>query len=187
MDFRHLLGMPLDYWSIIDRLGTIENYPLECTKSDYYMDYADLLNEMSILSADLYNELERLVNQLDMNWKLPRRKLEDTGMENAHGAAWFDMAVSVLAETRMSVLLENEGLYIADDIEAERARRQRAVMALTKELQFFLFTEVFNYLMRFIQLSMAFEVVCTSIEELERLHSFRERDGVPQLPQSAYL
>lgn len=108
-------------------------------------------------------------------------------MEGYRGTTWFNTAVSVLEETDMSVLLENEGAYDLEDVEAERVRRSRAIMALTKEEMFFLFTEVFNYIMRFIQLSLAFEAICGSIDELERLNSFREHNGALQLPGSAYL
>ena len=108
-------------------------------------------------------------------------------MENARGAAWFDMAVSLLNETDMSVLLENEGVFDPDDIDRERQKRRKAVLALTKEQQFSLFTQVFHFLMRFIQLSLAFETVKGSIDELERLNSLRETNGRLQLPSSAYL
>lgn len=152
----------------------------------YYADYADLFNDLAIIAASLYNDLERLIRKLDYTDILPsKRKTAD--VEGYRGATWFNVAVSVLDETDMSVLLENEGVYDWEDVEGERARRSRAIMALTKEGMFFLFTEVFNYIMRFIQLSLAFETICGSIDELERLNSFREHNGVPQLPGSAYL
>ena len=187
MDFWPILEMRLDYWSVLDRLSEIESYPWDGVKNEYYDDYADLFNEMAGLSAEFYNEFERLIRDLEYTWSLPKRKLENTGIENARGAAWFDMAVSLLNETDMSVLLENEGVYDPDDIDRERQKRRKAVLALTKEQQFSLFTQVFHFLMRFIQLSLAFETVKGSIDELERLNSLRETNGRLQLPSSAYL
>ena len=144
MDFWPILEMRLDYWSVLDRLSEIESYPWDGVKNEYYDDYADLFNEMAGLSAEFYNEFERLIRDLEYTWSLPKRKLENTGMENARGAAWFDMAVSLLNETDMSVLLENEGVYDPDDIDRERQKRRKAVLALTKEQQFSLFTQVFH-------------------------------------------
>lgn len=186
MDFQKMLHTPLDCSSIMERLSDIDSYHWDHEQSEYYADYADLFNDLAIIAARLYNDLERLIRKLDYADTLPcKRKM--AGVEGYRGTTWFNEAVSVLEETDMSTLLENEGVYDLEDIESERGRRGRAIMALTKEGMFFLFTEVFNYIMRFIQLSLAFEAICGSIDELERLNSFREHNGVPQLPGSAYL
>ena len=184
MDFHGMLEMPLDYYSIIERLGEIEYRPYETDRSEYYMDYADLFNELSILSADLYIDLERLIRELDFSWNLPRKRQE--GIENANGMFWFNTATALLEETNMSLMLENEGNYDLDE-ETERDKRVRAVKALTKEMQFKLFTEVFNFLMRFVKLSLAYQAICGMIDELEHLHSFRERNGEILLPATAYV
>lgn len=186
MDFQNMLHTPLDCSSIMERLGDIEAYHWDHKQSEYYEDYADLFNELAIIAAGLYNDLERLIRKLDYADTLPtKRKM--AGVEGYRGTTWFNTAVSILDETEMSVLLENNGVYDVEDIEYERGRRIRAIMALTKEGMFFLFTEVFNFVMRFIKLSLAFEAICGSIDELERLNSFREYNGAPQLPGSAYL
>lgn len=188
MEVQKMLQTPLDYGSIMERLGDIDSYHWEHEQSEYYADYADLFNELALLAADLYNDLEHLAWKLERagDRVLPSRR-RMAGTERFRGSTWFNVAVSILSETDMDILLENEGVWDTDDVEDERARRRRAVMALTKEGMFFLFTEVFNFLTRFIQLSLAFEAICGSIDELERLNSFREHNGVPQLPRSAYL
>lgn len=186
MDFQNMLQTPLDRSSIMERLGDIESYHWDHEQSEYYADYADLFNELALIAAGLYNDLERLIRKLDYADTLPtKRKM--AGVEGYRGATWFNEAVSILEETDMSVLLEHEGVYDVDDIDRERGRRSRAIMALTKESMFVLFTEVFNYIVRFIRLSLAFDAICGSIDELERLNSFRQHNGVPQLPGSAYL
>lgn len=186
MDFQNMLHTPLDCSSIMERLGDIDSYHWDHKQSEYYADYADLFNDLAIIAARLYNDLERLIRKLDYADTLPtKRKM--AGVEGYRGTTWFNTAVSILDETDMSVLLENNGVYDMEDIEYERGRRIRTIMALTKEGMFFLFTEVFNYIMRFIQLSLAFEAICGSIDELERLNSFREHNGAPQIPGSAYL
>ncbi|MPM29316.1 hypothetical protein SDC9_75856 [bioreactor metagenome] len=86
----------------------------------------------------------------------------------------------------MSLMLENQGIYDLDE-ETERDKRVRAVKALTKEMQFTLFTEVFNFQLRFVKLSLAYQAICGMIDELEHLHSFRERNGEMLLPSTAYL
>lgn len=184
MEFQGMLEMPLDYYSVIERLGEIEWRPSECDRRDYYMDYADLFNELSILSADLYIDLERLISRLDFNWGLPQKRLE--GIEHATGIFWFDAAAALLEETSMSLILENQGLYGLDE-ETERDKRVRAVKALTKEMQFRLFTEVFNFQMRFMKLSLAYQAICGMIDEVEHLHSFRERNGETLLPPAVYV
>lgn len=188
MELTNILDMKLDYWSIQERLGEIDSYHWDYSQSEYYGDYADLFIEMAIIAADLYNDLEALIRELDCagDHLLPQnRKMAD--VEGYRGGDWFDKAVSVLTETNMSVLLENHGVFDPDDIEAEKGRRSRAIMALTKSGMYFLFTEVFNFTMRYIQLDLAFQAVCGSIDELERLNSFREHNGVPQLPSAAYV
>lgn len=186
MDLKERLNMPLDYWSIVERIGEIEWPPSEIGSSDYYTEYADLFNEMGGLASGLYTELEKLVSDLEYS-NLPRRRLRREEQEYPSGGAWFDAVVGILRETDMRILLENEGVYDPDDIEKERERRHKAIMALPKEKMYFLFTEVLNFVMRFMELSLAYETICGSIDELDRLNSFREHNGVPQLPQSAYV
>jgi len=187
LNVQNMLKMPLDYWAIIERLGEIEEYPLRISKNDYYVDYADLFHELSNLSAVLYTDLMSLVYRLNFSWSLPRRKLAQTNMESAHGAAWFNTAAALLEETDMAVLLDNEGVYDTEKMENEQQKRKRAFMALTKEMQYMLFTEVFNFLMCFIKLSLAFEAICGSIDEMERLNSLCGRNDVPTIPQAVYL
>lgn len=186
MELQGMLDMPLDYWSIMERLGNIEWPPTEIHDSAYYWDYADLFNEMANLSGELYTDLGKLIHHLEYS-DLPRRRLPREGEEYPSGAAWFDAVVSLLRETDMRILLENEGCYDSDDVEQQREQRRRAIMAQTKEKMFFIFTEVLSFLMRFLELALAYETICGSIDELERLNSFREHNGVPQLPPSAYI
>lgn len=184
LNFDRFLSVPLDYFSVVEKLSTIECRPTELDRSVYCMDYADLFNELSLLAAQLYRELDRLIYDLIYRWDFPRR-VSDT-YENATGVVWFDTASSLISATDMDLLMENEGRW-GGDMDTERDRRVRAVKHLTKEQMFRLFTEVFHFLMGFFELNQAYEAICGMVDELERLHSYRERDGKAQLPPSAYL
>lgn len=123
MDFQNMLQTPLDRSSIMERLGDIESYHWDHEQSEYYADYADLFNELALIAAGLYNDLERLIRKLDYADTLPtKRKM--AGVEGYRGATWFNEAVSILEETDMSVLLEHEGVYDVDDIDRERGPPQ---------------------------------------------------------------
>lgn len=186
MELEHMLSMKLDYASIMERLGEIDSYHWDHSQSEYYGDYADLFNELALLAADLYNDLGRLIQALDSTDILPWRRVTSE-VAGYRGTTWFNEAVSIMAETDMDALLRNDGIYDYDMAEREKERRNLAIMALSKQGMYFLLTEVFNFVVRFIQLNLAFQAICGSIDELERLNSFREHNGVPQLPSSAYV
>lgn len=181
------MHMPLDYWSIMERLGVIDNrsYDEREKKDEYYYDYAELFNEMAIGSAYLYEDLERLVHDMEWHCDLPPRL--KAGFEHYQGATWFDTFASLVSATDMDLLQENEGSFDPMDEDSARNKRLRAVKALKKDLICRLYAEVFNFLMRFIQLSMAYDAVSGIVDELRYLHSFRERGGQVLLPPSAYL
>lgn len=178
MDFSHLMKTPLDYASIIDKLGEIEYRYCDETQDEYYMDYLDQFNELSCLAAELYNQLDDLIGKLSWSWSFPMHK---------NDAFWFNTAAALIDETDIMLLVENEGCYDPDDEDTERHKRIRAVKTLTKEQMTNLFSEVFNFLMRYMKLLLAYEMMLGLVNELRELHSFRQRDGIPQLPTTAYV
>lgn len=185
MELAHFLNMPLDYSSIIESLSEIEWKYSNEDHGEYYYDYADQFNELACIAADLYNALESLVRKIDYTWELPPRKRKELG--DTYGAYWFNTASALIDETDMMLLLENEGTYDPDDEYTERHRRIRAVKILSKEQITNLFSETFNFLMKYLKLVQAYQMICGLVNELRYLHSFRERGGIPQLPPTAYV
>ena len=167
MELQGALEQKLDYRSIKNRLSEIGDFYYYCGKSDY-MDYADLLAELANLASFLDNDLERLVQDFDYSDRLPYKIRVHCDVKGYRGATWFDAAAALLDETDMNVMLEMEGLYDSESVEEEKDRRRRRVMALTKESQFYLLTEVLNFLLRFIKLNSAFQMVCGMMDELGR-------------------
>ena len=178
MDFIHLMKAPLDYVSICEKLGEIEDGFYYETIDEYYMDYLDQFNELSCLASELSNELEDLLSRITWSWSLPPHK---------NDAFWFNTVSALIDETDIMLLVENEGCYDPDDENTERQKRIRAVKTLTKEQMTNLFSEVYNFLMRYTKLLQAYEMMHGLVVELRELHSFRQRDGIPQLPTTAYI
>lgn len=185
------LDSSLDVSAIYETLGEIEQKPMEYQHSAYYMDYADLFEEMSLIASELYGDMERLVREMDCTWELPpknRRELEELyGSEYPNGSAWFNTVSALMDETPMKLLMEHDGFYNPYAEENERKKRIRAVSCLTKEKLVLLFTEAYKLLTRYLRLTLTYQSISGLIEELEYLHSFRERKGQTELPPTAYV
>lgn len=179
------MATPLDYYSITEKLEEIEYRNYEDSKDEYYIDYADQFNELSCIAGELYNELERIVQKIDFTWNLPARRVRELG--KTYRVYWFDTVAALINETDMMLLLEEEGVYDPDDEETERNKRIRAVRALTKEQMLNLFREAFNFLMKYLKLLQAYEMLCGLVDELRYLHSFRRYKGEPLPPPTAYV
>lgn len=188
MDFQRFLHTPLDCLSIMQKLDEIECNYTDSDHDEYYYDYADEFNEMSCLSADLYHDLESLIRKIDYTWHLPRRKkMELNQIIDNYETFWFNTAAALIDETDMMLLMKNEGIRDSKNEETERHKRIRAVKLLTKEQMTNLFSETFNFLLRYLKLVQAYEMLCGMVDELRYLHSFRERNGIPLLPPTAYV
>lgn len=179
METAKYLNTPLDYYSILEKLDEIEWKYQNGSHDEYYHDYDDLFTELANTSAYLYEDIESLISKL--SYEMPMRKTEDTGR------FWFNTAALLIDETDYMLLLENEGCVEPDDEDSERAKRVRAIKTLTKDKAMELFRKVFNYLMRYLKLLQAYEMLCAMVDELRRLHTFREKDGESIPPPSAYL
>ena len=182
MELQNFLCVPLDYYSITEKLYAIECHPMEAERSENYMDFEDLFNELSLLAAQLAGELETLIDNLTDSWDFPLRVKNI--YNNATGIVWFDTASSLVSATDMDLLIENEGSW--GDAELDRDKRLRAVKRLNKEQMLHLFTGVFNFLTRYLELIQAYEAVTGVIGELERLRPSLKRDGDRHLPPSEH-
>lgn len=174
-----IVELKLDYWSIGEQLYEIEYCPQDDEKRDAHAVYEDQFHDLSILAADLIGDLNRLINQLNYAIRLPSRTLAREGLENYQGIAWFNMAASILSETDLSILLENECSYDPEDVENERCKRRRAVLALTKETLFMLLTETFHILTRYIKLEQTYGTVCCAADELEHQRAAHDKASAP--------
>jgi len=179
----------LDFWSIMDGLDRLIDYDLSGNQREsiYWDFYSDQIRELSILAADMYNELDAIKTKL--YYKMPYKKIafceEDDCTQTA--IAWFNTAACMLSDVDMSALLESENIYRADEL-AEKANRIRALEKLTKEQQMFLYAEVIGFLTRYLELVAAFDVIRSVITELDYHHaSLTGKDGNTILPVAAYL
>jgi len=160
----------LDYRSVIDNLGKIEEYSnWGYEDGNPYRDYyLDLLNEMANISADMYNELQGFTR-----W--------DTGSTD------FDDVCALYSEIDMWELLENEGIWNRDNIEKEKQVRRNRLLRLKKEDLLNQTVTVFGFLTRYMELLWAFTTIKGVIEELEFHHSaLRSKDGVTDLGDAAW-
>lgn len=76
-------------------------------------------------------------------------------------------------------------IYCADEW-AEKQKRFAALNRLTKQ-QMFLYTEVIDFITRYLELSAAFETIEAVIAELDYHQSAMKGNGGVTLPQSAYV
>lgn len=179
MEPARYLNSPLDYFSIIEKLGEIEYKYCDSDHDEYYWDYEDMFSELANGASYLYEDIETL--RWDLYHEMPGRTRGDSGI------FWFDTAALLIDETDYMLLVENEGMTIPDDEESERSKRMRALKTLTKDKAVELLRRVFICLMRYMKLLQAYEMLCAMVDELRRLHSFRERNGEILLPTTAFV
>lgn len=179
MELANYLKTSLDYYSVIEKLGEIEWKYQDGDHDEYYSDYEDMFSELANGSVFLYEDIESLLSEIRHN--LPWRARGDTGI------FWFNTAAALIDETDLMLLIENEGIMPLDDEDTEREKRIRSLNSLTKDKAISLLRQVFNLLLRYLKLLQAYEMLCAMVDELRRLHSFRERNGVSELPSSAYV
>lgn len=178
----------LDFWSVMDGLQEVMDYEYEGEeKGNPYWDYyCDQIREMSILAADMWNEMDHIKSKIWM--RMPDKEIEfcEEDACTQIAAAWWNTAACMLSDTDMAVLLENEDIY-NPDFTREKEKRIRALERLTKKQQMFLYTEVIGFITRYLELVAAFETIKAIIRELEYHQSFIiRRDGVI-VPDEAYV
>lgn len=179
MEAARYLNSPLDYYSVIEKLNEIEYKYCDGEHDEYYWDYEDMFTDLANGAAYLYEDIETL--RWHLFHELPDRSRGDSGV------FWFDTAALLIDETDYMLLIENEGMMFPDDEDSERSKRIRVLKTLTKEKTAELFRSVFNCLMRYLKLLQAYEMLCAMVDELRRLHSFRERNCETLLPITAYV
>ena len=139
------------------------------------------------MASDLWNELNRLKEKL--GYELPYKNVEFYAEDECqqNGIAWFNTAATMLSDTDMTVLLENEEIYCSDEAK-EKQKRINAFEKLTKKQQVFLFTEVIGFITRYLELQAAFDAITNTVNELDYHQSFiKSNKGELQLSEAAYL
>ena len=178
----------LDFWSVMDELDRMIDYDYNGNEKDslYWDYYVEQIQELSILAADLLNELDCLKSTL---WyKLPDKSIEFCNEDDCSqtAIAWFNTTACLLSDTDMHTLLENENIYQAEE-HNEKQKRLNAIRRLTKEQQMFLYTEVIGFLTRYLELSAAFDTITAVITELDYHQSAVTRKETVTLPPAAYI
>ncbi len=178
----------LDLWSITEGLDKMTDYYYRGNEkgSPYWDHYDEQINELCNMASDLYGELLSIRDRL---WyQMPMKKIAFCGEDDSSqtATAWFNTAAAMLSDTDMAELLENENVYGAD-IFTEKQKRINALNKLTKQQQMMLYTEVNGFIIRYLELSAAFETIEAVINELDYHQSAMGRKGDTVLPQSAYV
>lgn len=185
------LFQKLDMWSIVDELDKMTNYDINGNVNDspYYDFYQEQILELSNISADMSEELLYKI-RAGIHRELPCVEYDFYNEDKSRAqteVTWFNTAACMLSDVDMKTLLENEDIYEYSDIALEKSKRIRALEKLTKKQQMFLYTEVVGFIMRFLQLKAAFDVITFTIAELDYHQSFIiKKDGVV-VPKAAYV
>lgn len=181
----------LDYWSLRDGLEQIQEYCYNGNEKDsqYWDHYSELINDMSCIAADMWNELDNLMNKMDyqdLPWKDINFCREDESSKTA--VAWFNTAVCMLSDIDMPELLEGEDNWDWDASWKEKDKRIKALERLTKKQQMYLFTVVIGFITRYLELRQAFDNIISLINELDYHQSFViNKDGEITPSEAAYL
>lgn len=114
----------LDWWSIMDGLDELIEYAYKGNeKNSIYWDfYCDQINELSILAADMYNEMESIRGTLSF-LQLPEKNIEFCEEDECTQTiiAWWNSAACMFSDIDMNTLLENENRYgLNEEIEKEK-------------------------------------------------------------------
>lgn len=182
----------LDFWSISEGLDEIMDYSYKGNEKDsqFWDYYSELINEMSCVAADVWNELMELKNRLGgYQFDLPYKEIEFSDEDECNQTAitWFNTAACMLSDIDMVELLEHENIY-GNDIWNEKEKRIKALSKLTKEKQMKLYTEVIGFIVRYLELRQAFDNIVSLINELDYHQSFViNKNGDVELNKSAYL
>lgn len=179
----------LDFSSVTEGLEKIMDYEYNGNEKDsqYWDYYIDQINEMSILAADMYNEImQGIIPKLE--YQMPYKEVafydEDEGRQ---AIAWWNTAACMLSDTDMTELLESEDIYCSNTFD-EKRKRIRALERLTKKQQMLLYTEVIGFIFRYQELTAAFETITAAIREFDYHQAMVSgKDGDVRLPDSAYL
>lgn len=177
----------LDYWSVLDGLQEMIDYEGNGNEKDsrYWDYYRGPIWEMSLLAADMWQELQETKERL---WYFfPDKKIDFCDEDNCSqtAIAWWNTAVCMLSDTDMRTLLEHENIYMADECR-EKQKRVRAFEKLTKKQRMFLWTGVIGFVVRYLELMAAFGTVSAVIRELDYHQSSTETPGTTGISDAAY-
>lgn len=178
----------LDIWSVDNGLQKIVDYYYTGNEknSPYWDYYSDQINEMGILAADMMDDMFRIRSKLNYQMPWKEQKFYEDDECSYTEVAWWNTAACMLSDTDMTELLEGEGIYCSD-LMNEKQKRIRALERLTKKQQMFLYTEVIGFIIRYLELTAAFETITAVIRELEYHQSFVIGKNGVIVPDTAYL
>lgn len=181
-----------DWWSVDEQLQKVTDYYYDGNEknSQYWDFYSDQINEMGSIAADMWNEMQEIRHRLSYQYDLPYKKLEfyeDDDAGNHTAISWWNTAACMLSDIDMVVLMDNENPMFYDDYDREKGKRIKSLERLTKKQQMQLFTEVVGFLLRVQELVSAFEVITSTIRELEYHQSFLQTKDGTVAPREAWL
>lgn len=179
----------MDWWSIMDGLDELIEYDYKGNEKEsiYWDYYSEQITELCVLASDMYNELDSIKRKM---WYmgLPEKRIEFCDEDYAEQTviAWWNTAACMMTDIDMETLLEHENIYRADE-ECEKEKRIKAMQRLTKEQYFKLQSLVLGFLIRYIELVGAFDVITSCIRELDYHQSAVKNKQDTTMPDAAYL
>lgn len=183
----------LDFWSINDSLDEIMDYCYNGNEKDsqYWDYYSEQINEMSIIASDMWNELNEMKGKFSYNLPWKDNDFYDEDACAKAEISWFNTAACMLSDIDMHELIDREGdwdIWNQDDERNEKEKRIKSLERLTKKQQMYLYTEVIGFIIRYLELSQAFDNIISLINELDYHQSFiLNKDGSVELNNAAYL
>lgn len=179
----------LDYWSVTAGLDEIMDYSFKGNERDsqYWDYYSELINEMSCVSADMWNELQGIVSKFSCSLPWKDNDFYDEDACKKAEISWFNTAACMLSDIDMAALLDSEDNWFVDE-ESEKEKRIKSLDRLTKKQQMYLYTEVIGFITRYLEVRQAFDNIISLINELDYHQSFVvSSSGEIIAPDAAYL
>ena len=183
----------LDFWSISEGLDEIMDYCFNGNEKDsqYWDYYSELINEMSIISSDMWNELNEIKNKFSYNLPWKDNDFCDEDACAKAEVSWFNTAACMLSDIDMHELIDREGnwdIWNQEDERSEKEKRIKSLERLTKKQQMYLYILVIGFITRYLELRQAFDNIVSLIHELDFHQSFViNGNGKIEAHDAAYL
>ena len=179
-----------DFCSVDKGLSEIMDYCYNGNEKDsqYWDYYSELINDMSYIASDMWNELQGMVSKFSYNLPWKDNDFYDEDSCKKAEISWFNTAACMLSDIDMVKLLDSEDNWNCNNEEKEKDKRIKALDRLTKKQQMYLYTEVIGFITRYLELRQAFDNIISLISELDYHQSFIiNQNGSIELNQAAYL
>ena len=186
----------LDAWSVrqmVEQISEADIRGFHSAQSHYFGYYSEFLTSLSCDASNMFNELDRLLERLDL--ELPQRspRFDYYGEVYLSGVYWFDSAAILTGRCDLVTLLTNEEIVCMESGYGRPAsyyenKRVNAVKALAKEQNQLLLMRAIGFLTRYRRLCHMYDTIFGIIDGLDFHHTpIVDKKGETHLHPSSWV